>query len=190
MHAFSYKTGVTASGVCALINEQRGRPNYRVCGIRGAVIANAIDSVLELVDLFRNDGHFEGSKSTVLSLPSNATLFEKLVTTLALQRAEYSGLESLPVTNISPRSNIVPTLREHVLIKGLKLGDLVFNAVHADYGNGDGHVFITPSNPISGNLQKRHDGAGFKIPHTTRVHSGLNASQRADLAGRIANSWA
>jgi hypothetical protein len=197
MQAYAVKNGVTAGAVCVLLNEARGRRNDRACTAWGVAVAGVVSNILDFVDYMRDDAHIEGSRSTILN--PNATLLEALVATLAKKHIEYAGMESITTTDNTsrsnmPRSNTAPVLLEHVLVKDVKIGDITFNAIYANFDNGNGHVFVTPSDTdtrsLSGKLRKRHDGAGFKIPFTTRVHSGLNQSQRADLSSRLANSWA
>jgi hypothetical protein len=188
---FGYQPGVAATAVCLLINDRRGRGRVRTCSYWGVAVASSVNTILNFIDMVKNNAHFEGPKTVDRLLSSNATLVEKLASGLAYQNVEYGGIESLPVAAISVRSDAAPTLREHVLVKDMKIGDLTFNSIHADSSNGNGHIFITPAGPAPtpASLQKRHDGPGLKITYTTRVHSGLDDSKRAQLAGRIGDDW-
>lgn len=67
-----------------------------------------------------------------------------------------------------------------------------------DFGDGEGHVHIplsanlenTNSSSSTRALEKRVDGAGFKISYTTRLGSLLNSGHKVDMANAIANHWA
>jgi len=70
-----------------------------------------------------------------------------------------------------------------------------------DFGDGEGHVHVAPSAHLgttdstgsagsAGPLEKRVDGAGFKISFTTRLGSLLSAQHKVDMADEIALYWA
>jgi len=67
-----------------------------------------------------------------------------------------------------------------------------------DFGDGEGHVHIpmsaglenTNSSGSARALEKRVNGAGFKISDTTRLGSLLNPGHKVDMANAIANHWA
>jgi hypothetical protein len=189
--AYTTAAGTFTRSVCRILNDHRGI-SKNVCDDYAAAVSSATLAILVFVETHQNDAHYQGSKAEKWTAGvSNVTLADRLVASLALQGAEYESLTNLPISAVSRRSADAGVLLGYVLIKNLKLGDMNFDAIQADFGNGDGQLFITPSktNHTSGALQKRHDGAGFKLSFTTRVHSGLDQGQMVVLSQRIGDSW-
>jgi hypothetical protein len=194
---FTGSVGTFTRSVCQILNERRGQNGNANCNNYAAAVSSAVLSIFSFIDIIKDNAHYEGSKAAAKRATdnSNATFADLVIASLAFQGLEYERLTTLPLPAISRRTAGQRSLQGHVLIKGVKYGDMAFDATQADFGNGDGHIFITPSDTnTSGTLQKRldsaeHNGAGFKLSYSTRVHSGLDKGKMVELSNRISDSW-
>lgn len=119
----------------------------------------------------------------------------------------FDTVEHIDITNLSPSKrsddenddDANPILTHRSIIRNLTCSnsstasDVAFNhfsngAINMDFAGDLGNLpsTIHPTN----NLEKRYDGAGFKISWTSRIHSQLTRSHQNSMSYAIAKDWA
>lgn len=82
-------------------------------------------------------------------------------------------------------------MQHHFRINGIKYGNITHDMIVAGFGNGEGHVFVSPSvDPASNKLQKRHDGPGFKIAYVADMQTRASHADQIMLSQAVSQDWA
>ena len=152
-----------------------------VCNRRSAAIAAAIAAI------FTASEQYYGSKATKRS-NETISLAEYLADAFIDNGEPFESINTLAPSGATKRDS--KSISDQASVKGLQINGTTIDAIIADFGDGDGHLFLTepPANTTSNT--KRHDGAGFKLSYTTRISSLLPRARQIQMSQDIATSWA
>ncbi|KAH7388879.1 hypothetical protein BKA64DRAFT_757802, partial [Cadophora sp. MPI-SDFR-AT-0126] len=104
--------------------------------------------------------------------------------------ANGDSFESMTVmSSILKRDDSVKSVSEQVSIAGWNFQGTVLDAVAAEFGDGDGHIYVTPTLLNATGLTKRHDRPGFKISYTTRQASLLTRDHQIEMSQSFGTNW-
>jgi hypothetical protein len=187
--------GVTALSVCNLLhNHGIGPIGPSDCQNYGAIVASVVAVIFTAT-----------SKQSALPAPAQKTerfvesaagtsLSQHLIASFAADGVEYDSIVPLAMSPSSKAKRHLESRQmiEHFSILGYKYNqNTTVDAIVADFGNGEGHIFVTPSPPATATpgLSKRHQGPGFKLSFTERERSQLSRQHQLQMSDRIASDW-
>lgn len=177
--------GITARSVCRLVAALGGRTQDN-CNDFAIANTGGVYAVYAIANRGQSGSKAErrdGNSTTSIEVP----LVEFLLDVFAANGDSYESITAMPT--ISKREDGVKSISDQVSVKGWNFNGTMMDAVFAEFGQGEGHVFVTPTPSNVTGLVKRHDGPGFKISYTTRLHTLLTNSHQVEMSQSFANNW-
>jgi hypothetical protein len=191
---YSTAGGVIALRVCQILHDHHVGPiGPSDCRNIAEIVGAAV------LIIFQATGSRDGSEAApsgdtkrAIGDGTTPSMAQQLIDAFAIDKGPvYNSISAVPVPARSADTK-ERQLIDRVSIQGFQFGSKTVDALMSDFGNGEGHVFVSlsASTDNNGTLTKRHNGPGFKLSYTQRQKSLLSQQHQVDMSNAIANNWA
>ncbi|KAK5735743.1 hypothetical protein LTR17_007915 [Elasticomyces elasticus] len=181
-------SGVGSKAVCDILHAHGiGPPGTSTCQNYGIAIGSAVGLIFQGVQESQGTEAAPTGDTTKRNAPS---LVDRLNAILDADQQEHGGVSSLPLSDIESRDVGNPPMLQHAKITGFRHGNSSSDFTIADFGSGNGHVYVQPHfNQSADSLAKRHTGPGFKIAFANKIPSKLTRAHQLSMASAIGDGW-
>ncbi|KAL3428455.1 hypothetical protein PVAG01_01964 [Phlyctema vagabunda] len=173
--------GVTTRSVCILLAAAAGR-QATLCNDFAIAITGSVTGIYLVATRDTS-----GTKDAKRDEFENDSLSNFLIESLSSRGDAFESITPMPI--VSKRQEGVKTVISQASVKGWNFQGTLLDAVFAEFGDGEGHIYVSPTPANTTSLTKRHDGAGFKVNYTTRQHSLLTQAHQVQMAQAFGDSW-